>query len=190
MREKRMAKKKNRERRTEAEAQRRSEAAQREIRVVGDPVLRDAAKVVDVFDGSLRKTAFRLIDLMHDAPGVGLAAPQIGVQKRLVVCQVEDDEPLILVNPEVTWRSEDEDELEEGCLSVPGVVVPIMRSSGVEVRAQDLHGDELCVRADGLRARVIQHEIDHLDGVLILDRTGRRERAAAMRDLRGRVPAM
>jgi len=185
-----MAKKKHSREKAEHEARLRSEAAQREIRVVGDPVLRGSARVVEVFDGTLRKTAFRLIGLMHDAPGVGLAAPQIGVQQRLIVCQVEEDDPQVLVNPEVRWRSDEEDELDEGCLSVPGVLVPITRSTAVEVRAQDLHGEELCVEAEGLRARVIQHEIDHLEGVLILDRTGRRERAAAMRELRGRVPAM
>lgn len=171
----------------EAEAARRGEAAQREIRVVGDPVLRDKARPVETFDGELRKTAFRMIEIMRDAPGIGLAAPQLGVQKRLIVYEVDDREPGILANPQVLWTSEDADEVDEGCLSVPGIMVPIVRPTAVEVAGQDLHGEVVRFRVDTLEARVIQHEIDHLEGVLILDRTGRRERAAAMRELRERT---
>lgn len=174
----------------EAEAARRSEAAQREIRVVGDPVLRDAARVVETFDAALRDIALRMIRIMRDAPGVGLAAPQLGIQKRLVVYEVDDQEPRILLNPQITWVSDDAEELDEGCLSVPGILVPVVRSAGIEVAGQDLHGSALRFRAEGLEARVIQHEVDHLEGVLILDRTGRRERAAAMRELRERVLAL
>jgi peptide deformylase len=175
---------------SEAEAAARSQAAQREIRVVGDPVLRDRARVVESFDNGLRKVAFRMIQIMRDAPGIGLAAPQLGVQKRLIVYEVDDEEPRILVNPEITWTSEDAAELDEGCLSVPGVMVPVVRAAGIEVAGQDVHGEAVRFHTEGLKARVIQHEVDHLEGVLILDRTGRRERAAAMRELRDSVLAL
>jgi len=171
----------------DAEAARRSEAAQREIRVVGDPVLRDKARPVRAFDGQLRKVAFRMIQIMRDAPGIGLAAPQLGIQQRLIVYQIDEGEPGILANPEIIWASDDADEADEGCLSVPGILVPVARPVAAEVLGQDLHGEAVRHRVEGLEARVIQHEIDHLDGVLILDRTGRRERAAAMRQLRERA---
>lgn len=174
----------------ETEAARRSEAAQREIRVVGDPVLREKARSVETFDGALRKTAFHMIQIMRDAPGLGLAAPQLGIEKRLLVYEVDGLEPGILANPEILWTSEDADEVEEGCLSVPGILVPIVRPLGIEVAAQDLHGEAVRLRLDGLAARVVQHEVDHLEGVLILDRTGRKERAAAMRELRERTLAL
>jgi peptide deformylase len=180
--------KKRRGQMTDAEAARRAEAVRREIRVLGDPVLRDHAHVVRQFDGQLRKLAFHMIDVMRDAPGVGLAAPQLGVSKRLIVYEVGDEEePHILANPEIVWRSDEVEDGEEGCLSVPDVVVPVDRSTSIEVRGQDVHGDPLEIRAEGLEARVIQHEVDHLDGVLILDRTSRKERAAALRELRERV---
>lgn len=171
----------------EAEAARRAEAARQEIRVVGDPVLRDHAHPVDVFDGQLRKLAFRMIEIMRDAPGVGLAAPQVGVLKRLIVYEVDEKPPQILVNPEITWRSDEVAEGEEGCLSVPDVIVTVERSTAIQVRGQDVHGEPLDYPAEGIEARVIQHETDHLDGVLILDRTSRKERAAALRELRERV---
>lgn len=172
---------------SEAEAARRAAAVRREIRVVGDPVLREHAHPVEQFDGQLRKLAFHMIEIMRDAPGVGLAAPQVGVLKRLIVYEVDEKEPRILVNPEIIWRSEELEEGEEGCLSVPDVVVPVDRAVSIDVRGQDVHGEPLDYRAEGLEARVIQHEADHLDGVLILDRTSRKERAAALRELRERV---
>jgi peptide deformylase len=171
----------------EAEAARRAEAVRREIRVLGDPVLREHAHPVEQFDGALRKLAFHMIELMRDAPGVGLAAPQIGVLKRLVVIEVGEQEPRILINPQVAWYSDDVEVGEEGCLSVPDVVVPVERSVEIDVSACDLHGEHVHFRSEGLEARVIQHEVDHLDGVLILDRTSRKERAAALRELRERV---
>jgi peptide deformylase len=179
--------KKKRGQMTDAEAARRAEAVRMEIRVLGDPVLRDRAHPVEEFDGQLRKLAFHMIEIMRDAPGVGLAAPQLGVSKRLIVYEVGEEEPHILANPDITWRSDEVEEGEEGCLSVPDVVVPVDRSTSIEVRGQDVHGDPLEIRVDGLEARVIQHEVDHLDGVLILDRTSRKERAAALRELRERV---
>jgi peptide deformylase len=123
--------------------------------------------------------------LLNDALGVGLAAPQLGLSQRLLVYRVGPDAPLIaLVNPRVEWASEDLETLDEGCLSIPGIVVDVDRPVHVRVRAQDEEGEERLVEASGLEARVIQHEIDHLDGVLILDRTSRDERKRALRELR------
>jgi peptide deformylase len=167
-----------------AERDRRSEAARRQIRTLGDPVLREKAAPVTQFDERLRELADRMIRIMDDAPGIGLAAPQLGVVKRLLVYQVHDDEPHALVNPEILWRSEETDVHDEGCLSVPDVVVPVERALRIRVRAQDVHGQPLDYEAEEMEARVIQHESDHLDGVLILDRTSRRERARALRELR------
>jgi peptide deformylase len=155
------------------------------IRKLGDPVLKSRATPVDQFDDALRSQVTRMGAIMGDAMGVGLAAPQLGVSQRLLVYRVGQDAPLIaLVNPEVEWSSEDEEPSEEGCLSIPGIQVDVERSVHVRVRAQDEHGDERLVEASGLEARVIQHEIDHLDGVLILDRTDKEQRKEAIRTLR------
>jgi peptide deformylase len=155
------------------------------VRKLGDPVLRTKARPVDRFDGPLRDEVRRMGALMHDALGIGLAAPQVGISHRLLVYRVEPDSPTVaLVNPEIEWSSKDEEISEEGCLSLPHVMVDVERPIAVLVRARDEHGDELVVEATGLEARVIQHEIDHLDGVLILDRTTREQRKAAMRAMR------
>jgi peptide deformylase len=123
--------------------------------------------------------------LMNDALGVGLAAPQIGLSQRLLVYRVGQDAPMIaLVNPELEWSSGEQEEFEEGCLSIPGVAVDVERPVHVRVRAQDEGGAERLVEASGLEARVIQHEIDHLNGILILDRTSKDQRKEAMRALR------
>ena len=128
--------------------------------------------------------------LMHDAMGIGLAATQVGALRRLLVYRVEPDSPVnAIVNPEIEWSSKDEDWLEEGCLSLPGVLVEVERPIHIRVRAQDERGDAIVVEASGLEARVLQHEIDHLDGVLILDRTPRDQRKEAMRALREREAA-
>ena len=122
---------------------------------------------------------------MQDAIGLGLAAPQLGISQRLLVYRVGPDAPIIaLANPEVEWKSDDEETFEEGCLSIPGVVVDVDRPVHVRVRALDEEGDDRVVEASGLEARVIQHELDHLDGVLILDRTSREQRREAMKALR------
>ena len=171
------------ERDPEVEARRR--AALSFIRRLGDPVLKSRATPVDQFDDALRAQIARMGGLMNDALGVGLAAPQIGLSQRLLVYRVGQDAPLIaLVNPEIEWRSGDEEVAEEGCLSIPGIAVDVDRPVHVRVRAQDESGDERVVEASGLEARVIQHEIDHLDGVLILDRTSKDQRKEAMRALR------
>jgi peptide deformylase len=172
-----------RQRAGEEELDKRQREARREIRVIGDPVLRERAAEVVTFDRSLRKFAKHMLRVMHDAPGVGLAAPQLGVLQRLLVYDVEDD-PRVLVNPVLDEFSEDVEESEEGCLSVPGVTMPVVRALSVRVRAQGATGEPLDFVVEGLEARVIQHEVDHLDGVLIVDRTSRSARAAAMRELR------
>jgi peptide deformylase len=161
-------------------------AAMTFIRRYGDPVLKSSATPVALFDDALRSQVQRMGGLMHDALGVGLAAPQIGISQRLLVYQVGHDAPLVaLVNPLIEWESKGDDEIaEEGCLSIPGVAVDVERPVHVRVRAQDEYGETRVVEASGLEARVIQHEMDHLDGVLILDRTSRDQRKDAIRTLR------
>ena len=160
-------------------------AAMSFIRRLGDPVLKSRATPVDRFDEALKAQVARMGGLMNDALGVGLAAPQIGLSQRLLVYRVGQEAPLIaLINPEIEWRSDDEETFEEGCLSIPGIAVDVDRSVHVRVRAQDEDGAKRVVEASGLEARVIQHEIDHLDGVLILDRTTKEQRKEAMRALR------
>jgi peptide deformylase len=156
-----------------------------QVRKLGDPVLRTKARPVERFDGALREEVSRMQTLMHDALGIGLAAPQVGISHRLLIYRVEPASPIVaLVNPKIEWSSRDEEISEEGCLSLPHVMVDVERPIAVLVRARDERGEELIVEATGLEARVIQHEIDHLDGVLILDRTTREQRKAAMRAMR------
>jgi peptide deformylase len=165
-------------------------AALAQVRTFGDPVLRSRALPVERFDDDLRVEAARMAALMHDALGVGLAATQLGVMHRLLVYRVGADAPLaVLANPRVDWASDQVESMEEGCLSLPAIHVDVERPLHVRVGGQDERGDELVIEASGLEARVIQHEIDHLDGVLILDRTSREERKAAMRELREREEA-
>jgi peptide deformylase len=157
------------------------------IRRLGDPVLKSSATPVDRYDDSLRSQVQRMAGIMSDALGVGLAAPQLGISQRLLVYRVGPEAPVIaLANPEVEWHSEESETLEEGCLSIPGIQVDVERPVHVRVRARDEQGDDRVVEASGLEARVIQHEMDHLDGVLILDRTTREQRREAMRALRER----
>jgi peptide deformylase len=171
--------------RLDPEVEARRTAAMSFIRRLGDPVLKSRATPVDRFDDSLRGQVARMAGIMNDAFGVGLAAPQLGISQRLVVYRVGPDAPLtVLANPEVDWTSDDAEVLDEGCLSIPGITVDVERPVHVRVRALDEHGDPRMVEASGLEARVIQHEIDHVDGVLILDRTSRDERRRAMRELR------
>jgi peptide deformylase len=160
-------------------------AAMSFVRRLGDPVLKSRATPVDTFDHALRAQVARMGGLMNDALGVGLAAPQIGISQRLLVYRVGQDAPLIaLVNPAIEWSSDEEEIFEEGCLSIPGITVDVERPIHVRVLAQDETGAERRIEASGLEARVIQHELDHLDGVLILDRTTKEQRKAAMRALR------
>jgi peptide deformylase len=167
------------------EAEARRVAAMSFIRKLGDPVLKSKATPVDRFDDSLRKQVSRMAGIMGDAFGVGLAAPQLGLSQRLLVYRVGPDAPLVaLANPELEWESNDEEVLDEGCLSIPGITVDVERPVHVRVRALDEEGETRLVEASGLEARVIQHEMDHLNGVLILDRTTRDERKRALRELR------
>jgi peptide deformylase len=160
-------------------------AALAHVRTFGDPVLRTRARRVERFDDALRSEAQRMGELMHDALGVGLAATQVGVLHRLLVYRVQQDSPVVaLVNPEIEWAGREEEIAEEGCLSLPAVLVDVERPIHVRVRGQDPFGEPLMIEATGLEARVIQHEIDHLDGVLILDRTTREQRKGAMKALR------
>jgi peptide deformylase len=168
----------------------RREAALAHVRSFGDPVLRAEARPVEIFDQRLLDEVARMGAIMHDSLGIGLAATQVGVLNRVLVYRVEHDSPInALVNPVLEWSGKDKEVLEEGCLSLPGVNVDVERPIYVRVRAQDPTGAPILIEASGLEARVIQHEMDHLDGVLILDRTPRDQRKEAMRILRERSEA-
>ncbi len=165
-------------------AARRAEALAR-VRKFGDPALRSRARQVEQFDDALREEVRRMGAIMDGALGVGLAAPQLGVLHRVLVYRVPPAaEPAALVNPEIEWAGREQEIAEEGCLSLPGVLVEVERPVYVRVRGRTEAGETVVVEASGLEARVIQHEIDHLDGVLILDRTSRDQRKEAMRTLR------
>ena len=167
------------------EALARRAAALAHVRKFGDPVLRTRARPVSQIDDALRSEISRMGELMNDAMGVGLAATQVGVLHRLLVYRVLPEARLAaLINPEVEWAGDDQEIAEEGCLSLPAVLVDVERPVYVRVRAINEQGDPITIEASGLEARVIQHEIDHLDGVLILDRTSRDQRKEAMRALR------
>ena len=167
------------------ETRARRDAALAHVRKFGDPVLRTKARAIDRFDDALSDEIERMGRLMDDAIGVGLAATQVGVVHRLLVYRVQQGAELAaLINPEVEWSGRDTESMEEGCLSLPGVLVDVDRPVHVRVRALNEHGEPILIEASGLEARVIQHEIDHLDGVLILDRTSRDQRKEAMRVMR------
>ena len=166
----------------------RREAALAHVVQYGDPVLKSRAREVERFDDYLLEEVKRMGHLMHDALGIGLAATQLGVLHRVLVYRVQGEGRVAaLVNPVIEWSSKDKEVMEEGCLSLPGVHVDVERPIHVRVTAKDEHGDDLLIEASGLEARVIQHELDHLDGVLILDRTSRDQRKEAMRALRERL---
>jgi peptide deformylase len=171
------------EERAEAEARRRLALAQ--IRQFGDPVLRMQAREVERYDDDLRRLVERMTALMHDANGVGLAANQAGILRRVVVYHASaDDEPAAIVNPRIVARSDEAEVDDEGCLSLQGVQVPVERHAEITVEGRDVHGDPVRLELTELAARVLQHEVDHLDGVLIIDRTtpeSRREALAALR---------
>ena len=180
----------NEEERLDPELAARRAAALAHVRKFGDPVLRSKARPIEVFDDALRDEISRMAALMHDSMGIGLAATQIGTLHRVLVYRVEHNSPInALINPELEWSGKEKETMEEGCLSLPGVHVDVERPVDVRVRAQDPHGDPIVIEASGLEARVIQHEMDHLDGVLILDRTARDQRKEAMRVLREQAEA-
>jgi peptide deformylase len=153
------------------------------------PLLKVKAEPADPADASLRALARDMLETMYVAPGIGLAAPQVGVLKRLFVVDVADKKkgeepaPTVLLNPEIAWRSEEEVTLEEGCLSVPGHFAEVLRPRAVRMRYQDLEGELRQIEADGLLARCLQHELDHLDGVLFIDRISVLKRGMIMRKL-------
>jgi peptide deformylase len=169
----------------EREARRRLALAQ--IRQYGDPALRMQANEVSEFDDDLRRLVERMIALMHDAQGVGLAATQVGVLRRLFVFEPDEDGPRAIVNPVVVERADETASDEEGCLSLQGVRVPVERSTRVVLEGKDPNGEELRVELDEYGSRVVQHELDHLDGVLIIDRTGDEQRKDALGTLRPRA---
>src|SRR3954462_5543502 len=167
------------------EARARREIALRQIRQFGDPILRAKAREIEVFDDALREEVARMGRLMIDSIGIGLAATQIGTLNRVLVYRVQQESPVnALINPVVEWRGKDSEIMEEGCLSLPGVIVDVERPLHIRVSGQDETGERIEIEASGLEARVIQHEVDHLDGVLILDRTSRDQRKEAIRALR------
>jgi peptide deformylase len=170
----------------QADARRRLALAQ--IRQYPDPVLRLEAQQVDTFDQDLQHLVERMTRLMQDARGVGLAANQVGVLRRVFVIQAdEEQEPRALVNPSIVERAEERDVDEEGCLSMQGVLVSVERPVRIRIDASDEQGNPVTLELEGLPARVAQHELDHLDGVLILDRTNDEDRREALAVLRQSV---
>ncbi len=175
----------SRESELEAELLERREAALAHVVKFGDPVLKSKASPVRDFGPELRAEAERMIAIMRDGMGVGLAATQLGLLRRLLVFQAgPDSEPTALVNPEVEWLSDEVVVAEEGCLSLPRVSMDVERPLHARVVGRDVEGTAMRIEASGLEARVLQHEIDHLDGVLILDHAPRQQRKGALRALR------
>ena len=167
------------------EARERRRVALAQIRIFGDPVLKSPASAVTEFDDRLADEIDRMVGVMRDALGVGLAATQLGVMRRVLVFQAGPDAPpTALLNPAIEWRSEDAAIAEEGCLSLPGVIVDVERPLHVRASGLDASGTPMLLEASGLEARVIQHEIDHLDGVLMIDHAPRVQRKGALRALR------
>lgn len=157
------------------------------IRVYGDPVLRQRAAEVTDIDAALVRLANDMVETMRAAPGVGLAAPQVGVQKRLFVYELEDGAgPRTLINPVIT-ETDGEWTYEEGCLSVPGLYFPIVRPKEVHLSGYDLEGNEIDIEATELLGRILQHEMDHLDGTLLLEHLDPDQRKEALRVLRARA---
>jgi len=157
------------------------------IRLYGDPVLRQCAAQVQDIDGTVKQLADDMVQTMYEAPGVGLAAPQVGVQKRMFVYDTGDGEgPVTVVNP-VLAEARGEWTFDEGCLSIPGLSWPIVRPKEVHLTGFDLDGNEISVEADEFLARVFQHEVDHLDGVLLVERLDDDQRKEAKRILRTRT---
>jgi peptide deformylase len=171
------------EEREELEREARRLVALSRIRQYGDPVLRMKARKVEEFDEDLRNLVERMTALMHEAQGVGLAATQVGVLRRLFVF-VHEDEDRVLVNPTITSRSGDTAMDEEGCLSLRGVLVPVERPAAVTIEGYDENGNEQRLELQQPAARIVQHELDHLDGVLIIDHTDDESRRSALAALR------
>jgi peptide deformylase len=158
------------------------------LRLLGDPILRQETRPVTVFDERLEKLARSMLDTMDREEGVGLAANQVGVLSRVMVWRhpENEDERYVYVNPRIVEMSEACCTESEGCLSVPGATMEVLRAEEVVVEAQGLDAQPLAVRLSGLLARIVQHEIDHLDGRLILDRVSPEERRRVLKELRER----
>jgi peptide deformylase len=171
----------------EAERQLRKRIALAQIRQYGDPSLRMRAQEVETFDDELARVTERMIGLMHDADGVGLAATQIGILRRFFVFHDEESGDHVIVNPKITERGEELETDEEGCLSLGAVRVLVERSLHATIEGKDASGQPVRFELEGLPARVVQHEVDHLDGVLILDRTDSTSRKEALAQLRPRL---
>jgi len=169
----------------EDEARRRLALAQ--IRQYPDVALKIASRPVEEFDDELRDLVERMKRLMHDAHGLGLAANQVGVIRRLFVFTPSKDVVAAVVNPEIVERSEDTDVAEEGCLSIQGVLVPVERPMRITLAGRDENGEDVRFELDDIYARAAQHEVDHLDGVLIIDRTTPEARREALSVLRPRI---
>ena len=174
------------EARAEAERLIRRDVALAQIRQYGDPVLRMRAAEVEEADDELRRITERMVGLMHDAEGVGLAATQVGILRRFFVCTLIGEDR-VLVNPVVTPVGKDTEVDQEGCLSLGPIRVPVERAAKVEVEATDENGEPVSLELEGTDARVVQHELDHLDGTLIIDRTDPDARREALRQLRPRL---
>jgi peptide deformylase len=163
----------------------RREAALAHVLKFGDPVLKSKASPVSHFDRELAAEIDRMLAIMRDGMGVGLAATQLGILRRLLVFQAgHDAQPSAVINPEIDWASPEVAVAEEGCLSIPRISVDVERPLHIRLSGVDPAGDEVLIEASGLEARVLQHEVDHLDGVLMLDRTTREQRKGAMRAIR------
>jgi len=161
--------------------------AQYTIRIFGDPVLKQRAAEVANIDATLVKLSEDMLTTLRGVAGLGLAAPQVGVQKRLFVYQMsEDEDPVVLVNPTIS-ESRGEWEYEEGCLSLPGLYFPIVRPKEVHLTGYNLDGQEVSIEADELLARLFQHELDHLEGRLLLEYLDKDQRKSAMKELRRRT---
>jgi peptide deformylase len=171
----------------DAERQARRQLALAQIRQYPDPVLRMEARQVEEFDDDLRRLAERMSQLMKEANGVGLAATQVGVLRRLFVFAPEEDQVAVVVNPQIVSAAEELEMDDEGCLSLQGVTVPVERPTTVRIEGRDELGNEVGFDLEGMPARIAQHELDHLDGKLILDRTTQEARREAMSTLRPRV---
>lgn len=161
----------------------------RNILVFGEPVLRERSREVSEINSSVRKKLREMYDIMLNANGVGLAAPQVGIPLRMVVIDVGDG-PIYMINPEIVWYSKEEVDFEEGCLSFPGVTINITRPEKVKAVYLDEKGRKNIIEADGLLARAIQHEIDHLDGVLIIDRATEEQKLEALQKLNENLQAI
>ena len=171
----------------DAEQLARRRLALAQVRQYPDPVLRMEARPVEEFDDDLRRLTVRMKELMKDANGVGLAATQVGVLRRVFVFSPAEDEIEVLVNPTLVTKDEEVATDDEGCLSIQGITVPVERPVAVRIEGQDETGAEVSYDLEGMAARIAQHEYDHLDGVLIIDRTTPEARREAMGSLRPRV---